>query len=97
MRYDVNGAGGGGGTHPSGLVRVRRPGATGLGVFSVFFFARVFLGAAGGGFDVVMVPGIGTTRSGGTEELGGNGSLGRDICTFISSGDRHSRPQCSIM
>lgn len=96
MRYDVNGTGGGGGTHPLGLARVRRPGA-GLGVFSVFFFARVFLGAAGGGFGVVMVPGIGATGSGGTEEPGGNGSSGRDICTLISSGDRHSRPQCSIM
>ena len=42
MQYDVNGAGGGGGTHPLGLVRVRRPGA------GLFFFACVFLDARGG-------------------------------------------------
>jgi len=88
----MNGVGGGGGTHASGLARVRQVATGGFGGFAGAFFL-------GGGFPDGFAGWGGVTEgiAGGMTGGGGRGSTGNFICAAISSADKHKCPRCSIM
>lgn len=106
MRYEVKGAGGGGGTQPSGRTSVRRPavGSGGVSFALLFFVFQGFFGfvLAFDPFTFVITGSCGFGKDGGdivsgaTVE-GGSGSSGRAICLVISSADKTSLPQCSMI